>query len=57
MFSYERHANVAKMKISKMTKQCIQQAVNHKENVSITYISHYSFLLRMRKKLAKQIHS
>ena len=33
MFAYERHANVAKIKISKMTKQCIQQTVNRKKTL------------------------
>ena len=39
----KRHVNVSKIKTSKMTKQYIQQAVFHKENVYITYISDCSF--------------
>ena len=43
-FFCERYVNVPKMKILKMTKQCIQQAVFHKENVYITYVSQITLL-------------
>ena len=42
-FFNKRHVNISKIKLSKITKQCIQQAVFHKENASVTYISHCSF--------------